>query len=99
MNTERILKKAIQVNNQKQHYEMLNILNNKTGFMNELARIRAEQTYRKSGKATRLVASVPEEVHTFFIKVFGQDYYKDKDFFTKRFSEWSVHKEGDSLIL
>jgi hypothetical protein len=47
----------------------------------------------------RMVASVPEDVHYFFERVFGKDYYKDPDFFVKKFSEWNVHKEGDSITI
>lgn len=51
--------------------------------------------YKRTGKAGWVkVASIPFIVDQFFIKHYGPDYYKEKDFF-ERFPEWKVIK-GDS---
>lgn len=36
------------------------------------------------------VASIPMEVDRWFTEVYGADYYKDPEFFTKKHPEWRV---------
>ena len=39
------------------------------------------------------VATIPIEVDQWFVKMYGEDYYKDPDFFIKRHPEWRVTKD------
>lgn len=44
-----------------------------------------------AGKAGwQKIASIPMEVDRWFTKVYGADYYKDPEFFTKKHPEWRV---------
>lgn len=46
--------------------------------------------YKRTGKAGWIkIASIPYVVDQWFIKNYGEDYFKDKDFF-ERFPEWKV---------
>ena len=36
------------------------------------------------------VATIPVEVDRWFVKMYGEDYYKDPDFFRKHAPEWMV---------
>lgn len=92
IDVDRAIKKAHKILNDKYTSDMISILNDKTGFLDNLNREREQQVYKKSGKAMRKVASLPMEVDAFFIKVYGPDYYKDPDFFTKHYTEWSVQR-------
>lgn len=54
--------------------------------------VRDQGTYQKGDlrSGRRLIASLPTEVDRFFSKVYGREYYKDKQFFIKRHPEWRV---------
>lgn len=54
--------------------------------------VKAHNIYTKGNKSKsmRKIASLPEEVDVWFTHLYGADYYKDKDFFTKIAPEWSV---------
>jgi hypothetical protein len=81
--------------NQKRRQEIFDLYANKDGFLSALKKIRDSERYRKGSKSKvwRLVASYPEVVHDFFRKVYGEDYYKDKDFFKKYGREWLTIRE------
>lgn len=45
---------------------------------------------KRTGKAGWIkIATIPYEVDQWFIKMYGENYYKDKSFF-ERFPEWKV---------
>lgn len=77
--------------NAKRRREVLSIYSNYEWFK-AIAKDREDKTYSKGGKAMRKVATVPFEIDHFFCKAYGEDYYKDPDFFTKRHTEWSLGK-------
>lgn len=88
--SETLIKIADAINT-KRRKEILDIYSNKSIFDNLLA-IRSSNVYNKGNKSKsmRKVASMPIEVDNFFTKIYGVDYYKDKDFFTKHYPEWAV---------
>jgi hypothetical protein len=46
---------------------------------------------KRTGKAGwRKIASIPVEVDTFLTRVYGEGYYKDKNFLKKMCKEWLV---------
>lgn len=49
-------------------------------------------TYERGNKSKsmRKIAWIPIEVDRFFCKVYGDDYWKDKNFFTSQHPEWRV---------
>lgn len=57
-------------------------------YINEL---RKSEIYKKGSKSKvwKMVALIPPEVDRFFSRIYGADYYKQKDFFDK-FPEWKV---------
>jgi hypothetical protein len=84
-----IMKTADHINS-KNRRQILSIYS-KTNLFQELKKL-GKQVKSDSGK--RLVATLPTEVDMFFTKVYGRDYYKDPDFFTKHHSEWHLHGES-----
>jgi hypothetical protein len=77
--------------NHKRREEIFRTYQN-SDLMNELQKIRSLGIYNKGNKSKtmRKVASIPFEVDAFFTKVYGPNYYKDKDFFKTEAPEWSV---------
>lgn len=77
--------------NKKRRQELIDIYNNSDIFK-ELNRIKASNEFTKGSKSKvwRKVATIPVEVDLFFQKIYGEEYYKEKDFFTKFHPEWLV---------
>lgn len=77
--------------NSKRRQELLRVYDN-TDIFKELEKIRQSHQFDRGNKdkSMRKIASIPIEVDHFFTKVYGKDYYKDKDFFTKHHKEWLV---------
>lgn len=72
--------------------ELTRIFTGQDGFLQSLKRMRDSGEYEKGNKSgsMRKLASMPLVVDQFFTDLYGEDYYKDPDFFTKRFQEWAV---------
>jgi len=83
---ESVIKTADRINSSRRR-EILSIYSN-TELFKQLGRLGAQV---KSDSGKRLIATLPAEVDMFFTKVYGKDYYKDPDFFTKHHSEWHLH--------
>lgn len=79
--------------NKKRRQEILKVYSN-TNIFKQINQLRDEKTYSKGGKAMRKVATIPMEVDIFFSRVYGPDYYKDPDFFTKKHAEWGVNADA-----
>jgi hypothetical protein len=77
--------------NARRRKEVLDIYSNYAWFK-PILEARKDEKFKKGGKAMRKVATIPFEVDHFFCRVYGEDYYKDPDFFVKLHSEWSVNK-------
>lgn len=78
--------------NKKRRNDLLQIYASKNEFTDIIKQARESGKYEKGNKSKsmRKVAWVPLEVDEFFTKMYGKDYYKDKDFFKKYAPEWAV---------
>lgn len=87
---EALIKVADQVN-QKRRQEIIDIYNNKD-IQAYFAKMRATDEFTKGSKSKvwRKVATVPVEIDIMFQKLYGDEYYKEKDFFEKHHREWLV---------
>lgn len=86
-----VIKVAEMINNRRRK-ELLRIYLNDSIF-DHIKSVRKSGVFdegKRQGVRMRKVASLPIEVDMFFSRVYGQDYYKDPDFFTKVHSEWRV---------
>lgn len=88
--TEAIQKVADSIN-KKRREELIETFNDRD-LLQELHRTRLSGEFDTGNKSKtmRKVASIPVEVDHFFQKIYGPDYYKDKDFFDKFAPEWKV---------
>lgn len=77
--------------NRKRRAELLKVYES-ADIAKALHKMRESHIYDKGSKSKsmRKIASYPIEVDHFFTKVYGPDYYKDKDFFSKHHKEWLV---------
>lgn len=78
--------------NKKRRQEIINVYSSSAAF-DYIKKMRKEgvfDTGKTKGARMKKVASVPLEVDRFFTKLYGEDYYKDKDFFLKIAPEWRV---------
>lgn len=77
--------------NKKRREELIETFNDRD-LLQEIHRTRLSGTFDhgNKSKSMRKVASIPFEVDQFFQKIYGVDYYKDKDFFDKFAPEWKV---------
>lgn len=91
MNRDIVAKVADKVN-AKRRKEVLNIYRNGAvfDFIKKARKSEVYQEGKKGGVRMRKVATVPTEVDVFFSRIYGNDYYKDPDFFTKKHQEWRV---------
>ncbi len=82
--------------NQKRREELISVYNS-TSVLKALDYIRSQQIYDKGNKSKtmRKIASIPLDVDLFFQKIYGEEYFKEKDFFTRIAPEWAVidHKK------
>lgn len=94
MNTDDAIRKVAERVNQKRRSEILNIYSS-TDIFKQLKQLKDQETFRHGSKSKtwRKVASFPIEIDQFFTKVYGPDYYKDKNFFTRFAPEWLVVHE------
>lgn len=89
--TPAITKLANSVNAKRQQ-EIFNIYSHTTEFDNYVNEVKDKGTFEKGNKSKsmRKIASFPMGVDAFFTKVYGEDYYKDPNFFKKTHPEWAV---------
>lgn len=94
--TETIRKVAEDIN-KKRREELATLFFQDTRWSRYLKQIRESQQYKYGSKSKvwRKIASMPTEVDMFFTKVYGADYYKDKNFFKKYAKEWQTINEKD----
>lgn len=95
INIDNVIQKIADNINKKRREEIFHIYSADNSFWKEIRDAKNYQMYERGNKSKtmRKVASMPIEVDTFFTKVYGPDYYKDKDFFRKYHPEWSVVKQ------
>jgi hypothetical protein len=77
--------------NKKRRQEVIDIYNSKDAFkvINDAKKYGTYDHGNKS-KSMRKIAWVPLEVDRFFSKIYGEEYWKDKEFFNKIAPEWRV---------
>lgn len=78
--------------NKKRREELFNFFTSWDNPVKQyILRLKKSGVYKKGSKSKvwKKVASMPYEVDQFFTRVYGKDYYKEKDFFD-RFPEWKV---------
>jgi len=87
---EQVVKLADRVN-KKRRQELINIYDS-TSVFKALQYVREQQIYDRGNKSKtmRKIASMPIEVDAFFSKIYGEDYFKEKDFFRRIAPEWTV---------
>jgi hypothetical protein len=93
-NPEEMKKALVKVSNninQKRRTELMRLFFQKTEWSNWIAKQRAQGSQRSRSKVWKKVASMPLEIDRFFTKIYGRDYYKDPDFFSKYGPEWRVY--------
>ena len=66
-------------------------------FLEKIEKDKHHETFEKGNKPgkhrMRKIASIPQIVDNFFIKLYGPEYYKEEDFFTRKHPEWRVVKD------
>jgi hypothetical protein len=89
--TQQLVNLADRVN-KKRREEIMHIYSGNTAFTDYIRHSKLNKIFNKGNKSKtmRKIASMPIEVDHFFMKVYGKDYYKEKDFFTKYAPEWLV---------
>lgn len=89
-----VIQKIADSINKKRREEIMTIYSSDNEFWKGIRQAKNYGTFQHGNrsKTMKKVASMPVEVDLFFERVYGKDYYKDKDFFTKHHSEWSVVK-------
>ena len=82
--------------NTKRQLEINQIYSGKNEFDEYVGYAREHGVFEKGNKSKsmRKIASFPVEVDQFFTKVYGDNYYKDPDFFKKYHNEWAVIKNS-----
>ncbi len=78
--------------NRKRRTELFSVFRSSSEVQKYLATLKKSGAYKNGSrsKVWRKVASMPVEVDKFFSDVYGEDYYKDPDFFRKHAPEWMV---------
>jgi len=77
--------------NRKRRSEAFEIYNNKESFRSAMEDRRSNAyVHGSKDKSMRKIASYPVEVDAFFERMYGKDYWKEKDFFSKYHKEWLV---------
>jgi len=84
--------------NHRRRTELLNILDGKSALYAYAKRMRELQVFNhgNKSKSMRKIASMPAEIDAFFTKLYGPDYYKERDFFDRFASEWKVVSDRTS---
>ncbi len=91
INLQEEIRKLADKVNKKRRQELITIYDSTSTFK-ALDYIRSQQIYDKGNKTKtmRKIASLPIDVDRFFAKIYGEDYFKEKDFFTRIAPEWTV---------
>jgi hypothetical protein len=76
--------------NAKRRHELATIMYSDNVFKDWVIKQRKGGPQKSKSKVWRKVATLPVVVDQFFQRVYGEDYYKDKDFFERYGSEWKV---------
>ena len=78
--------------NQARRDELIQVYSQNSDFNKYIAQVKAEKLFQKGNKSKsmRKIASMPRVVDEFFTKLYGPEYFKDPDFFTKTAPEWAV---------
>jgi hypothetical protein len=92
MNIDKIIHNIAEGINKKRREEVIRIYSSDNSFWKSIREAKTFDTYTKGNKSKsmRKIASIPDEVDVWFSRIYGPDYYKDKDFFVKVAPEWSV---------
>lgn len=90
--TKKALIKIADSINSKRRSELFKIFSGQTDHLDTLKALRNTDEYRYGSKSKvwRKIASLPVEVDKFFSDIYGKDYWRDPEFFTKRYTEWAV---------
>lgn len=80
--------------NKKRREELMSFYSDNNEFSEYIKDARNFETFKKGNKSGSMkkVASMPQVVDQFFTKVYGENYYKDPNFFIKHAPEWGVNK-------
>jgi len=89
---QKAVKKVVEAINRKRQRQIEAAYDPNGDIQAKLLEEKKNRWYQKPvGKAGwQKIATIPAEVDHWFTKVYGPDYYKEKDFFTKRHPEWLV---------
>ncbi len=89
---QKAVKKVIEAINHKRQRAITEAYNPKGEIQTVLTEEKKNRWYQKPvGQAGwQKIASIPMEVDQWFTKMYGADYYKNPDFFTKMYPEWRV---------
>ena len=90
-NFDDAISKIVDEINKKRRQELIQIYNNPKVW-NYLRKVKEQNIFDGGSKSKvwKKVASLPLEVDLFFTRVYGEDYFKDPDFFEKYYPEWKV---------
>jgi hypothetical protein len=92
MNNELVMQKVIERVNNDRRKELFDALNGSELLREQLHYDRVHDTYKHGSKdkTWRKIATIPAEVDAFFCRMYGENYFKDKNFFQKYAPEWLV---------
>jgi hypothetical protein len=90
-NREALIKIANDINRKRKN-ELLHFFSSNSDIQQYIQQLKYKGTFNKNSKSGvwRKIATMPIEVDKFFTDMYGKDYFKDKEFFTKRHPEWAV---------
>lgn len=91
---DKAINKVVERINNKRRQELIQIYSNDKvwEYVRQIKNMGLYDGGSKS-KVWKKVASMPLEVDLFFTRVYGEDYYKDPDFFEKHHPEWKVSEK------
>lgn len=88
---QQAIDKLVNSINQKRDKELNAALAEESQVKRWIEDQRRNNPSKRAGEANWIkIAHVPFVVDQWFTKMYGKDYYKDKDFFTKYYREWMV---------
>lgn len=92
---QKAVKKVVEAINRKRQKQIEDAYDPQGIVQTQLTEEKRTRWYQAPvGKAGwQKIATIPIEVDQWFVKMYGEDYYKDPDFFTKRHPEWRVTKD------
>lgn len=92
INFEEEIAKLAKKINEKRRFEIFSFYNTRTDVSNYIKEAKTKGWFKKGSKSKvwQKIAVLPKIVDDYFVKTYGPDYFKDKDFFIKHFPEWRV---------